>query len=269
MRQAIALWVCVAAVAFPSAQLSEPGFEVASVRENTSGVDRYSFSAGLAKNGLGQDVAGVGMAVITNAPLREIIARAYGIEVGMERFTLFGEQPILERRFDIAAQPPSTASSAEPPGARVAMLKSLLADRFKLRVRTESRSMPVYALVLARKDRLGPNLRRAAFDCVEIQRRSPTEARELRDANGVELCNITTMRFVSTIDVFMRSIRHSFQLPLIDDTGLEGSFDWSLIRSDGATIADAIEEQLGLKIERRSGQRDVLVIDSVEMPTPN
>jgi uncharacterized protein (TIGR03435 family) len=149
------------------------------------------------------------------------------------------------------------------------MLKSLLVDRFKLKVRTESRSMPVYALVRARRDRLGPNLRPAAFDCVDIQRRSQTEARELRDANGLQLCNITTARFVSTIDVFIRSIRHSFQLPLIDDTGLEGSFDWSLIRGNGARLADAIEEQLGLKIERRPGQRDVLVIESVEMPTPN
>src|SRR5688572_28133572 len=99
MRQPGVMLTCVAVAASLSARQIEPRFEVASVKENTSGSTRYSFSTGLTKNALGRDVAGVGIATVTNAPLREIIARAYGIEIGKEASTLFGEQSILEKRF--------------------------------------------------------------------------------------------------------------------------------------------------------------------------
>jgi len=263
----------------PAAQQSEPSFEVASVKENKSGEDHWRFSAGLMKDAEGGYRAAVGTAVIANAPLREIIARAYGIEVGMERFTLFGEQPILDRRFDITAQPPPN----ELLGARVAMLRSLLGDRFKLKVRTESRRMPVYAVVRAHKNRLGPNMRPSAYDCVEYRRRAEPGAPPLRDANGELLCvgnlparwpGMVGMRAASRIDVLVRNIQYVFDLPLVDGTDLDGSFDWTLTwggRKDGlfVPIGDALEQQLGLKTEKQSAQRDVFVIESVEMPTPN
>jgi len=74
---------------------------------------------------------------------------------------------------------------------------------------------------------------------------------------------------LSTIDFFIGGIQKSFELPLINDTGLDGSFDWRITRADGARLSDAMEEQLGLKLERRSGQREVFVIESKEMPTPD
>ena len=46
------------------------------------------------------------------------------------------------------------------------LLRSLLADRFKLKTHTESRELPVYDLVLARSDgRLGPDLRPSKSEC--------------------------------------------------------------------------------------------------------
>jgi len=49
------------------------------------------------------------------------------------------------------------------------MLQSLLGDRFNLVVRPESRNLPVYALVVARRDgKLGPGIRPAAVDCESI-----------------------------------------------------------------------------------------------------
>ena len=227
-------------------------------------------------------MAGVGIATITNAPLREIIARAYGIEIGKEAHTLFGDQAILEKRFDITAQPPRT-SGAEAPGARAPMLRSLLAERFKLKIHTESRRMPSYVLVRAHKDRLGSDLRPSINDCVEHQRLSP-KGPELRDANGEPLCRLTSntnaegmnvIRYAAPIDVLIRRIERAFDAPMIDETGLEGSFEWTLTvggkKEAGPYIsmADALEQQLGLKAQRRAVLRDVLVIDSVEMPTPD
>jgi uncharacterized protein (TIGR03435 family) len=66
--------------------------------------------------------------------------------------------------------------------------------------------------------------------------------------------------------------------PSIDRTGLSGSYDikveWTPAETpDAGTDCVppfiAIEEQLGLKLERRKGPIDVLVIDSVERPTPD
>jgi len=63
--------------------------------------------------------------------------------------------------------------------------------------------------------------------------------------------------------------------PIIDATGLTGSFEWSVSfatnpESTTAPIIDtALQEQLGIRAERRTAPLDVVVIDSVDVPTPN
>ena len=63
---------------------------------------------------------------------------------------------------------------------------------------------------------------------------------------------------------------------VIDDTGLAGNFEWTLsmpsseLATDQAgTLVWAVQDQLGLKLQQRTAPMDVLVVDSVEMPTPN
>lgn len=63
--------------------------------------------------------------------------------------------------------------------------------------------------------------------------------------------------------------------PLRDATGLTGNFEWQITRafpglgpSDYPSLPTALEEQLGLKLEPRTAAVDVLVIDSLELPTP-
>ena len=64
--------------------------------------------------------------------------------------------------------------------------------------------------------------------------------------------------------------------PVIDRTGLTGRFDFTLtFASEGSddisapSIFTAVEEHLGLKLEPTTGPMDVLVVDSVERPTPD
>jgi uncharacterized protein (TIGR03435 family) len=170
------------------------------------------------------------------------------------------------------------------------MLRSLLADRFKLAVHTETRDAPTYALVLARQDgRLGPNLRRAASECATLR----TQAAQSGDRFP---CGNTGNAFVTgtltvrgmELTALARIVSGDAGGPVTDKTGLTGSFDWDLtwtprqflnrpvnrerfptIDPDGPTIFTALQEQLGLKLESEKGSIDVLVIDSVEQPTPD
>jgi uncharacterized protein (TIGR03435 family) len=70
-------------------------------------------------------------------------------------------------------------------------------------------------------------------------------------------------------------IQPFLERPLIDATGLAGTFEWSVsfaTRADSTSapvIYTALQEQLGLRAERRTAPFDVVIIDSVEMPTPN
>jgi hypothetical protein len=105
----------------------------------------------------------------TNVPLRYLIAAAYRMPVArvLGGPEWVGAASIDLRfvggdRFDIAAKLPDGAPAPQVPS----MLRTLLADRFKLIVHTEARDAPIYALVLARNDgKLGSRLRKAAVDC--------------------------------------------------------------------------------------------------------
>ena len=74
-----------------------------------------------------------------------------------------------------------------------------------------------------------------------------------------------------------RMLSLSVGRPVLDATGLAGSFDIDVKftvddASDparAAALVTAIQDQLGLRLEARRAPIDVLVIDSVERPTPD
>ena len=97
----------------------------------------------------------------TNTPLRMLIMAAYGLK--QEAQLTGGPPAVLAAKYDITAQAAGgTLVMKDLPQ----MLRSLLADRFKLKAHTESRELPIYDLVLARSDgRLGPDLRPSKSEC--------------------------------------------------------------------------------------------------------
>jgi uncharacterized protein (TIGR03435 family) len=150
---------------------------------------------------------------------------------------------------------------------RPGYLRGLLEDRFQLEYHWESRQLPAYNLVLARRDgKLGPQLRHRTNDC------SADPPCDIRFKALGDLTLGGPMAYiVETLSRFAGRL-------VVDRTGLEGLFDVKLQwtpdaardgNPTGASLADAVQDQLGLKLESTTGPIEVLVIDRVEHPSEN
>jgi len=198
--------------------------------------------------------------------------RYVGINVTLMRLVRLAYRPIAEfdggpdwkdrDHFDVEA-----ATGANPSQEQMlAMMRTMLADRFKLRAHVESRALPVYELVVARSDgRLGPALVRVADACGPPIRCGFT----LQD--GVLKGMGTLAGIAGELGIAGRRT--------VDRTGLAGVYSielrWSPDNVAGLPadappeIFTAIREQLGLRAQAATAPTDVLVIDSAERPADN
>ena len=148
-RAVVACLAVVLGLASHPAAQSPAGlaFEVASVKPSNPDVPGPS----------GMPVGGRFNA--SNLTLRELVLRAYEL---FDSQLDGGPDWPTSRRFDIQARARDPVAGMT---AMLPMLKTLLAERFKLKVHTERREMPIYTLVVARDDgRLGPNIMRSTAD---------------------------------------------------------------------------------------------------------
>jgi uncharacterized protein (TIGR03435 family) len=195
-------------------------------------------------------------------------------------------------RFDITA----TYSGAKSPTLDEArlMVQRVLAERFALHAHRETRDMPIYRLVKARDDgRLGLNLVPSDLDCVkwladkkpQIIGTPPVGPGGARPA----CMSVTQRNFIAAgtkpITDLARGLESIVGRRVVDATGLTGNFDITLMwtptpgldvqpnaptgGADTVSLFAAVQEQLGLKLEPARGPVDVVVIDSVERPTPD
>lgn len=248
-----------AAQAPPNAKLT---FEAASIRPAANG------NSELERRG-GTRVTPTGF-IATGVPLVTLIHVAYDLKP----FQLSGVPDwVGTERYDVQGR---AARAADDRSIR-AMLQTLLEERFKLKLRRETKPVPIYALeVVRRNDRLR-----------EVTSDDTPQARISMFPNGSEMFmrltgEQTTMAQVSDVltAVLMASGR-----PVIDRTGLRGRYsftlDWapdlppaagaSAVASlpSGPTLQTAIREQLGLRLSEEKGPLDVFVIEGVERPTEN
>jgi uncharacterized protein (TIGR03435 family) len=184
------------------------------------------------------------------------------------------------------------------------MMQSLLAERFKLAVHYEERRVPVLALVVAKAGTTGPKLQRhpAGAACPNFSPNARDEHAtpipdppETVDGGFPSFCggilgvpaSAQDRYGFGARDVPMSLIASSFDSwghldrPVIDETGLSGSYDFVLdytpdprpkyatIDSGGPTFEEAVRKQLGLKLEAKTGSLKFLVLDQVERPTEN
>ena len=178
------------------------------------------------------------------------------------------------------------SAKAEGPRSRDEMrplLRALLGDRFALRVHHEIRELPVYELVSTRADgQRDPRLKPATGVCDPFSngtrpfRESPVDRYGLSACLGPVLSmeNRTAVRvYNSSMQRFANLLRSQMGRAIVDKTGFPGLFDFvfdfGMGDGDVPALETALRESFGLKLQSARGMVDVLVIDSVERPTPN
>lgn len=269
---AVAILVGGAVIAQDRLASPEPAFEVASVKANVDD---------LAPEGLA--VRPDGSARFTGFRVRTLITMAYRSE-GLQRFDQLvgGPSWISVDRFDIAARAGGDPGAQEGPNRLPAMLRSLLRERFQLRVHSETRPMPAYGLVVARRDgRLGPKLRESTIDCSVRTGTAPANTDPdwrcgIRATGGV-----ITGRGVSTAQLAGNLSGYpTVDRFVTDRTGLTRRYDFTLeyspdlsepgaVSTAGPSLFTALTEQLGLRLQAETVVLPVLIIDNVEKPTPD
>jgi uncharacterized protein (TIGR03435 family) len=263
---ALVVVLCTLSTTGLAQQAPGPAFEVASVRLHTSD-----------DPGTMMVVQPGGRFLAVNVPLRMVIRAAFQLQDDQ----IVGAPDWIERaRFDIDARAAGVKGAPGP--ELLGMLQSLLADRFKLTTHRETRQLLVFALERARADgQLGPELRATAC---------PDLAVDLAQAKPCT--NISTGRGLLSIrgiplQAFAEYLAPNVNRVVVNRTGLDGRYDAVLrwtpdaptvttgpaqappIGAERPSLVTAIQEQLGLQLTPTSAAVEVLVIDTLEHPTPN
>jgi uncharacterized protein (TIGR03435 family) len=144
------------------------------------------------------------------------------------------------------------------------MLQDLLAKRFHLSLHRETRSLPVYELVVLKGGSKlpSPNANSAVVRSESLPRIS---------GDAFVFAGVTLSHFGE-----MLSQLNGIELPIIDRTGIEGSYDIALkgapaAAREGDTVAllSILQQQTGLKLNSAKALFEVIVIDRAERPTEN
>jgi uncharacterized protein (TIGR03435 family) len=268
--------------------------DVGSAAFDVASVKRYQPAAGRPQTDSISVMPG-GRFTAPSATLRGLIAAAYGIfDI---QIADSGRIPANDR-FEIEA---TTKGDVTADQAR-AMLRTLLAERFRMSAHAEVRDIPVYVLTVSRDDgRLGEQLRRSDSGCAPVKGpaglpplppRPPSEspAGVLTLSGPAIRCG--GLRYSSTsgehlslrsvtMASFAQTLIRALERPVLDKTALEGTFDVDLTYTpdtqvvagsnllNAPALPTAMREQLGLRLESTRAPVEILVIDAVAPPTEN
>jgi uncharacterized protein (TIGR03435 family) len=233
--------------------LVSPAFAVASVKPNR--LDSRGFMGPIPGRG------GFTGFKATNARLIVLVELAYNIvDRQLSGLPSWGQSEGFD--IDAKAENPTTHEQIN------LMLQALLAERFKLKVRRETKEEAVYALVVEKDD---PKLLPHPDDGTAPQVKPGDKPGE------VVFQNIPVARLV-------RLLSEQTGRTVVNKTGLAGNYDFKLewtsdltkgprddnpLDASGTSIFAAVRKQLGLKLESQRGQSDYVVIEYVERPSAN
>jgi uncharacterized protein (TIGR03435 family) len=239
---------------------------------------------------------------ITGATLKVLIQQAYDVR----DFQISGGPGWIDSdRYDIAAKaaPGTNLPTPDPrdlAAQRQAMevqrerMRALLAERFQLKIRRETKQLPVYVLTQAKG---GSKLKESNLDAPAPAPNANKGTPRFQGA-GIRVTPGHIMGQYASLDFLVQLLSQFVGRTVIDKTGLKGSYDFTLewtpdtpqglgpviggpgepvIRPDnpaaaepsGPSLFTALQEQLRLKLESQKGPVEVIVIESVEKPSEN
>lgn len=263
-----------------------PGFEVVSIKPNRS-----------------QDFRSIGFRTLpggrltaTNLPVRMLVVFAYDVPMNpSERISGLPEWTIQER-YDVEARAPEGAVPQGLPDSEFrsrmrGMVQGLLADRFGMKVRRETRDMTAWALEVA-KD--GPKLKKAAYgenDCASVPDGAPS-CHNFFGGQG---------RGLHATAVNMSDLAHYIENwtdhPVVEKTGLTGLYSmdtdgWTPMRMPPPPVGNVpnpaarpngdgdmsdparptlfmVLKKLGLELKQEKAPVDCYVVEHIERPAEN
>lgn len=193
-----------------------------------------------------------GRVTYMNVTVRSLLRQAYGLKV--YPLSVPGDALSTDRYDVIAKRPPDTSKEQT-----MLMLQALLKERFKLSVHRETKELPIYALVPGKN---GPKFR-------EVQDDGSTPEIGSGGGHQIRAHHISMKVLASTLQGYIGD-------SVEDKTGLAGQYDLNLdftpdenMSADGESLFEAVQRQLGLKLEIQKGPVDVVVVDHVEKPSEN
>jgi uncharacterized protein (TIGR03435 family) len=216
---------------------------------------------------------------LRTANMVDLIGVAYGVDADK---VLGGPSWLESDRFDVIAKAPAST----PPETVKLMLQSLLADRFKLVVHKETKPLPSYALTVGK----GKPKLKEADGSGDTGSKFTLEPRPAPEAGGpvspvlLYAChNMTMAAFVEGMRTMVGSQQYVGRNQVVDQTGLKGSWDFNFkyslplrvppavaVGADMITLLDAVDKQLGLKLDPAKIPVSVIVVDSANRkPTGN
>jgi uncharacterized protein (TIGR03435 family) len=240
-----------------------------------------------------------GQLVAEGMPLRFLLGRAFNTNNNEQLADV--ADAVVSQRYDIHAKTSADATAAGPidPDTLAPMMLSLLVERFNLKYHTEERPVIAYSLVAAK-----PKMKKAdpasRTSCKNVN--APPGAPPL--SRGLTCQNIAMAQFAERL----QNMTPELSWPVEDKTGLEGGWDFTLSftmgmpvalaglgappppppppgapggeartglagasdPSGGYTIFEALEKQLGLKLEKQKRPMSVIVVDHIDSkPTEN
>ena len=238
-------------------EASVPSFDVASVKLSNS-------TTGYIRTQPGRLTA-------RGRSLASLILRAYSLQ---DYQLIHGPSISLAERCDIDAQTEGPADSEQ----LYRMLQTLLADRFKLILHHETKQLPLFVLSVGKNP---PKLQKAKEGETQALRYAPSQR---GDRSFLQLVGRRTP--LSLLASFLGS---QLLRPIVDETGLEGEFDFTAELTSAGPVSDdagplvglkgtpvdpssviaAIRADLGLKLDLETRPVDVLVVDHVEKLAAN
>lgn len=275
--------ICLVAGVVVMAQEATPTFEVASVKPNTSG-----------EGGMFMRMMPGNRVTVTNMAPRQLITMAFQLQ----QFQLTGGPSWIDKdRFDIVAKIAGEQAPFVPgqPNPIMLAMRTLLVERFKLKLHKETREMDVYNLVMIKPGVPGPALKPSTTDCVALAnaRRGgppPGPPPGPPGPNDPMACGLMGMPGIirmggQPISQMTQMLTNQTGRLVFDKTNLTGNWDFTLKYlfegrggqplppnipapdPDAPSLYTAIQEQLGIKLESGKALVEMTIIDSIDHPT--